>query len=106
MKHPELIECYISLLHIFDKMFKRLLNHSPEVIIIESIVNKTIFSKIYLDKENIIVRFNANPYLLEGFNIINSFEEDCMLPTKYIVRSLEDVEYVKKIVEKIKVLKK
>jgi len=104
--YPELIECYISLLHIFDKMFKRLLNHSPEVIIIESIVNKTIFSKIYLDKENIIVRFNANPYLLEGFNIINSFEEDCMLPTKYIVRSLEDVEYVKKIVEKIKVLKK
>lgn len=103
---PELIDCYISLLQIFDKMFKRLLIHSPEVIIIESLSNKTIFSKIYLDKENIIVRFNANPYLLEGFNVINSFEEDCMYPTKFIIRSLDDVEYMKKIVDKIKSFKK
>ena len=38
----------------------------------------------------------------EEFDIINSFEEDCMFPTKYIVRNINDVEYVKKIVNKIK----
>ena len=40
--------------------------------------------------------------LEEEFDIVNSFEEDCMFPTKYIVRSLSDVEYVKKIINKIK----
>ena len=46
---------------------------------------------------------NYNPFLLEEeFDIVNSFEEDCMFPTKYIVRSLSDVEYVKKIINKIK----
>ena len=99
----ELIECYIALLSLFDKMFKRLLIHSPEVLIIESINKKNQFAKIYLDKENIVVRFNYNPFLLEEeFDIVNSFEEDCMFPTKYIVRSLSDVEYVKKIINKIK----
>lgn len=104
---PELIDCYIETLQVFDKMFKRLLIYSPEVMIIESLNKKTIFAKIYLDKENIIVRFNANPYLLEEeFNVVNSFEEDCMYPTKYIIRTLNDVEYMKKIVEKIKSFKK
>jgi len=104
--HPELIECYISIMGLYDKMFKRLLIHSPEVIIIESMTKKTIFSKIYLEKENIVVRFSANPYLLEGLDVINSFEEDCLLPTKYIVRNIEDVNYLKKVVEKIKSIKK
>ena len=59
--------------------------------------------KICLEKENIVLRFNYNPFLLEEeFDIINSFEEDCMFPTKYIVRNMNDVEYVKKIVNKIK----
>ena len=49
------------------------------------------------------LRFNYNPFLLEEeFDIINSFEEDCMFPTKYIVRNINDVEYVKKIVNRIK----
>ena len=104
---PILIDAYIALLQVFDKMFKRMLIYSPEVLIIESITNKVVFAKIHLDKENIVVRFNANPYLLEGeLNIINSFEEDCMYPTKYIVRNLDDVEYMKKIVEKIKNVKR
>lgn len=104
---PNLIECYISIMQIFDKMFKRLLNNSPEVYIIDSLNKKNIFAKIYLDKENIVVRFNENPFLLEEeFRVINAFEEDCMYPTKYIVRSVEDVDYLKKIVEKIKSMKK
>lgn len=99
----ELIDIYIALLGLFDKMFKRTLIHSPEVVIIESLNKKDPLAKIYLDKENIVLRFNYNPFLLEEeFDIINSFEEDCMFPTKYIVRNMNDVEYVKKIVNKIK----
>ena len=99
----ELIDTYIALLGVFDKMFKRTLIHSPEVIIIESLNKKNPLAKICLEKENIVLRFNYNPFLLEEeFDIINSFEEDCMFPTKYIVRNINDVEYVKKIVNKIK----
>ena len=84
-------------------MFKRTLIHSPEVIIIESLNKKDPLAKICLEKENIVLRFNYNPFLLEEeFDIINSFEEDCMFPTKYIVRNINDVEYVKKIVNRIK----
>ena len=99
----ELIDTYIALLGVFDKMFKRTLIHSPEVIIIESLNKKDPLAKICLEKENIVLRFNYNPFLLEEeFDIINSFEEDCMFPTKYIVRNINDVEYVKKIVNRIK----
>ena len=63
----------------------------------------SINEKLALEKENIVLRFNYNPFLLEEeFDIINSFEEDCMFPTKYIVRNINDVEYVKKIVNRIK----
>ncbi len=104
---PKLIECYIALLQVFDKMFKRLLINSPEVIIVESLNKKIIFAKIYLDKENIVIRLNANPFLLEEeFNVINAFEEDCMYPTKFIVRQLNDVDYLKSIVDKIKSMKR
>ena len=99
----ELIDTYIALLGVFDKMFKRTLIHSPEVVVIESLNKKNPLAKICLEKENIVLRFNYNPFLLEEeFDIINSFEEDCMFPTKYIVRNINDVEYVKKIVNKIK----
>ena len=76
------------------KMFKRLLIHTPEVIIIESMTKKTIFSKIFLEKENIVVRFSANPYLLEGYDIINSFEAGTeMLNNLQAITSMPPITY-------------